>query len=68
MNLLTSWFFGWMDETVMVYQIQGIHSFFLLFFAFLKMVLSSVSKFISDLCLNIFLFLTVSRNTAKVLS
>lgn len=55
MNLLTSWFFGWMDETVMVYQIQGIHSFFfLLFFAFLKMVLSSVSKFISDLCLNIF--------------
>ena len=38
----------------MVYQIQGIHSFFLLFFAFLKMVLSSVSKFISDLCLNIF--------------
>ena len=32
MNWLTSWFFGWMVEAVMVYQIQGIHSFFCYFF------------------------------------
>ena len=33
MDWLTSWFFfGWMDETVMVYQIQGIHSLFFCYF------------------------------------
>ena len=65
MNWLTSWFFGWMVETVMVYQIQGIHLFF--FSIFFTMVLSSVSKFISDLCLyKFFSFLrTIPRNTAK---
>ena len=54
----------------MVYQILVIHSFFfLLFFAFLKMVLSSVSKFISDLCLyNFFLFSYSSEEYYRVLS
>ena len=43
-------FFGWMDETVML-KFKILILFFLLFFTFLKMVLSSVFNFISDFCM-----------------
>ena len=60
-------FFFWLNGRNCHAQIQNTYSFFLLFFTFLKMVLSSVFNFISDFCMYKFFSLLQFRGILRSL-
>ena len=62
-----STFFFWLNGRNCHAQIQNTYSFFLLFFTFLKMVLSSVFNFISDFCMYKFFSLLQFRGILRSL-